>query len=107
MKIVIKIGTQAILTPDGKILESALQAIVDKVVALQSEGHQVILVSSGAVAFGRRTSRQLLRREYGHTTAEKQVLASLGQHELMHAYATRFMAHDILVAQVLLTKQDF
>jgi glutamate 5-kinase len=64
-------------------------------------------VSSGAVGFGRNVIRQMHGKEYGVSIGEKQVLASLGQHELMGVYAQLFKKHQMLVSQLLLTKQDF
>ncbi|CDZ77610.1 Glutamate 5-kinase 1 [Legionella massiliensis] len=107
MKIVIKVGTQSILSSEGVPFEDVLLHLVEQLVALQQAGHQVVLVSSGAVASGRKAASQLLGRQYGTSIAEKQVLASLGQHELMHLYAVMFRAHKTLVSQLLLTKQDF
>ncbi len=107
MKIVVKVGTQSILSDDGKPIESALCAIVEQIVQLQTKGDQVVLVSSGAVGLGRNVARQMLSKEYGSSIEEKQVLASLGQHELMHVYTRMFKQHNILASQLLLTKQDF
>lgn len=107
MRIVIKVGTQAILASDGTLLKKAMPSLVRQVVELQEAGHHVVLVSSGAVASGRRVARETLGREYGSTTGEKQVLAALGQPELMQAYAALFKPHGIAPAQLLLTKQDF
>ncbi len=107
MKIVIKVGTQSILSEDGTPLESVMQDLVEQIVALQRAGHQVILVSSGAVGSGRKVARDELGREYGRSIGEKQLLASLGQHELIHVYARLFKPHHILASQLLLTKLDF
>jgi glutamate 5-kinase len=107
MKIVIKIGTQTILASDGTLLKSALSTLVKQVVVLQKAGHQVALVTSGAVGSGRRVAREILGDDFGSTTGEKQVLASLGQHELMHAYSKLLKPHGLAAAQLLLTKQDF
>ncbi len=107
MKIVIKVGTQSILSDDGTPLELVLTNLVAQIVALQKAGNQIILVSSGAVGCGRNLARQILGRQYGNLIGEKQVLASLGQHELMHIYARIFKQHNIIVSQLLLTKQDF
>lgn len=107
MKIVIKVGTQALMDVNGFIDETILQSLVDQIVQLQQQGHHIVLVTSGAVGTGRAVARELLGREYGSTIAEKQVLASLGQHELLHIYAKMFKAHKTLVSQLLLTKQDF
>ena len=107
MKVVIKVGTQSILSNDGTPFEPIMLHLVDQIVLLQKAGHHVVLVSSGAVSSGRKVARQLLGRQYGSSIGEKQVLASIGQHELMRIYASMFKEHNILASQVLLTKQDF
>jgi glutamate 5-kinase len=107
MRIVIKVGTQSILSEDGNPLEAVINNLVTQIAALQKIGHQIILVSSGAVGYGRKVARSTLSLEFGNTIGEKQVLASLGQHELMRIYAEKFRSHNILVSQLLLTKQDF
>lgn len=106
-KIVIKVGTQSILSDDGTPFEPTMLHLVEQIVSLQKAGHQVILVSSGAVASGRKVANQFFNRQYGSSIGEKQVLASLGQHELMHMYAAMLKKNQILAAQLLLTKQDF
>jgi glutamate 5-kinase len=107
MKIVIKVGTQAILADDGSPLETTMQALVQQIVNLHADGHEVILVSSGAVGSGRRVARELLGQEYDSSLAIKQLLASIGQPDLMHLYAQLFKKHKLLTSQLLLTKQDF
>jgi glutamate 5-kinase len=107
MKIVIKVGTQSILSSEGNPLESVLFDLVEQIMKLQDSGNQIVLVSSGAVGFGRGAARKILGREYGSSIGEKQVLASLGQHELMNVYSRLFKKHNILASQLLLTKQDF
>lgn len=107
MKVVIKVGTQSILSADGIPNEPIMLHLVEQIADLQKSGHQIILVSSGAVGSGRKVARQLLGKQYGSSLAEKQVLASLGQHELLHIYASMFKQHTILASQLLLTKQDF
>ena len=107
MNIIIKVGTQSILSSDGTPLESIMLQLVEQIVMLQRAGHHVVLVSSGAVASGRKAAYQFLGRQYGSSIGEKQVLASLGQYELMHIYASMFKGYNILAAQLLLTKQDF
>lgn len=107
MKIIIKVGTQAILTNDGQMREDVIKSLVNQIASVQKQGHHVVFVSSGAVGSGRRVARESLGRKYGDSIAEKQVLASLGQHELMRTYATLFKPHGLLSSQLLLTKQDF
>ncbi|KTD20100.1 glutamate 5-kinase [Legionella lansingensis] len=107
MKIVIKVGTQSILSSDGTPFEPIMLHLVEQIVTLQKAGHHVVLVSSGAVASGRKVAGQFLGRQYGSSIGEKQVLASLGQYELMHIYASMLKRHNVLASQLLLTKQDF
>lgn len=107
MKIVIKVGTQAILSQTGLIREGVLSGLVKQIAELQKTGAHLVLVSSGAVGSGRRVTRELFEREYGSSIAEKQLLASLGQHELLHTYSVLFKKYGILCSQLLLTKQDF
>ena len=107
MKIVIKVGTQSILSDDGTPLESVILSLVEQIAELKKEGHHVVLVSSGAVGAGRKVVRQWFDFEYGHSVGEKQVLASLGQYELLHLYARMFKNYGVLVSQLLLSKYDF
>ena len=107
MKLVIKVGTQSILAEDGTPFEPIMLHLVNQIASLQAAGHHIVLVSSGAVSSGRKVAHQLLGRHYGTSIGEKQVLASLGQHELMRIYASMFKKHQILASQLLLTKQDF
>jgi glutamate 5-kinase len=107
MKIVIKVGTQSILSQDGTPFEPVMLSLVEQIVQLQKAGHFVVLVTSGAVGSGRKVARELLGREYGSSLAEKQVLASIGQPALIQLYAAMFHSHQYLASQILLTKQDF
>ncbi len=103
-RIVVKIGS-SLLTEgdDGAVREGWLAALADDVAALRAAGKQVMLVSSGAIAVGRRRlglTRKTLRLE------EKQACAAVGQIRLAHAYQHAFDRHRITVSQVLLTLQD-
>ncbi|GAB4393726.1 MAG: glutamate 5-kinase [Gammaproteobacteria bacterium] len=107
MKIVIKVGTRAILAADGGINMHSLSHLVAQIGELKKQQHAVILVSSGAVAQGRHLACKTLGAHYGKTAPEKQLLASIGQHELMHHYTQLFKHYGLLTAQLLLTTQDF
>lgn len=107
MRIVIKVGTQSILSQAGMPLTGIMQSIVDQIAHLQTKGHKIVFISSGAVGFGRNIARTYLNKEYNSSIGEKQLLASLGQHELIHIYAQMFIKHKFLASQILLTKQDF
>jgi len=107
MKVVVKIGTQSILSEYGEPLEPVLKMLVDQIAHLKSQGHHVILVSSGAVGLGRGVVKRMLGACTKGSVDEKHVLASLGQHELLNIYSNFFRSHNMLVSQLLLTKQDF
>jgi glutamate 5-kinase len=106
MKIVIKVGTQSILSNNGEPSEEILEKLVKNIVELQKIGYRVILVSSGAVGYGRYLTKRFHNTQYGQSIEEKQLLASIGQVELMNNYGKLFAKHNILVSQILLTKQD-
>lgn len=107
MKVVIKVGSQAIISADGKVLENVISDIIRQIIALQEQGVQAILVSSGAVALGRIIAKKIAKRNYGNSIADKQLLASLGQPRLMAIYAKICETYELMVAQLLLTKYDF
>ncbi|MCD6173162.1 MAG: glutamate 5-kinase [Sulfurimonas sp.] len=95
-RVVVKVGS-AVLTQDGKIAFKRMQALVDFLVELKKT-HEVILVSSGAVAGGY-TKIKLDRT----VIKNKQALAAIGQPILMNKYARKFLKYDVVVAQVLVT----
>jgi glutamate 5-kinase len=103
-RVVVKIGS-ALLVDDatGGIRRRWLEALSDDVAAMRSEGQEVLLVSSGAIAVGRRhldLPAGSLRLE------EKQAAAATGQIRLAHAYQEALARHGLSVAQVLLTLDD-
>ncbi|QYZ65655.1 MAG: gamma-glutamyl kinase [Gammaproteobacteria bacterium (ex Lamellibrachia satsuma)] len=100
---VIKIGS-ALLTSDGKGLsQETLSPWVEQMAQLRQAGHEIVLVSSGAVAEG--MSRMGWRRR-PHNLNELQAAAAIGQMGLIRAYETCFQKHDLHTAQVLLTRDD-
>jgi len=102
-RLVVKIGS-ALLVDDGGLLRQAwLNALVDDIVHCRVRGQEVIVVSSGAIAVGRRhlgLTGRALRLE------EKQAAAATGQIRLAHAYQEALGRHGITVAQILLTPDD-
>ncbi len=103
-RIAVKIGS-ALLTdrPTGTLKQSWLEAMGDDVAALRADGRDVILVSSGAIALGRRAlglNPGPLRLE------EAQAAASVGQINLAHAYQTVFHERGLTTAQILVTLGD-
>ena len=101
-RIVIKIGSQ-ILSSSMGIEEARLSALVSDLAALHSEGKEIVVVSSGAVAAG---MTQLGRTERPQTIPEKQALAAVGQIRLMALYERAFAKFEKSIAQVLLTHED-
>ncbi|MCD4668795.1 MAG: glutamate 5-kinase [Sulfurimonas sp.] len=95
-RVVVKVGS-AVLTQDGKIALERMQALVDFLAELKKT-HEVILVSSGAVAGGY-TRIKIDRR----VIKNKQALAAIGQPVLMNKYARKFLKYNVVVAQVLVT----
>lgn len=88
----------------GVLSETALKRIVDQIALLKEAGHQVTLVSSGAMGAGKsllKTARPLT------AVSEKQLFSAVGQPHLMNAYSRLFANHELLCAQVLATKEDF
>jgi glutamate 5-kinase len=100
---VIKIGS-AVLTNDGLGLDqSRIEDWVKDISILRENGHQVVLVSSGAVAEG------LVRLGWNNrpsTVHELQAAAAVGQTGLVQAYETEFAKYGIRTAQILLTADD-
>jgi glutamate 5-kinase len=101
-RIVAKFGTN--LLTDGETLDLAqVERLVAQVVALRQSGGEVIVVTSGAVAAGRaRLGATKNRRDIPF----RQVLAAVGQGQLMQAYDALFAKHGVNVAQALLTRRD-
>ncbi|SDX95786.1 glutamate 5-kinase [Allochromatium warmingii] len=100
---VVKIGS-ALLTRDGQGLERAmLEPWVAQMSARRQAGHEIVLVSSGAVAEG--MARMGWRRR-PQTLHELQAAAAIGQMGLVRAYEACFQAHGLHTAQVLLTHDD-
>jgi len=102
-RIVLKIGSALLVAEDGEIRRAWLQSLVDDVSRCRRRGQELIIVSSGAIAVGRRHLRlrgRVLRLE------EKQAAAATGQIRLAHAYQEALMRHRITVAQILLTPDD-
>ncbi|MBL8838148.1 MAG: glutamate 5-kinase [Alphaproteobacteria bacterium] len=103
-RLVVKIGS-ALLVDDasGDVRRAWLDALADDIAALRARGVEVLVVSSGAIAVGRRhlgLTGRALRLE------EKQAAAATGQIRLAHAYQEALARHGITVAQILLTPDD-
>jgi len=103
-RLVVKIGSVLLVSePSGAIHRTWLDSLGDDIAACRARGQEVVVVSSGAIAVGRR-HLGLARRALG--LEEKQAAAATGQIRLAHAYEETLARHDITVAQVLLTLRD-
>ncbi|QEC53391.1 glutamate 5-kinase [Anseongella ginsenosidimutans] len=103
-RIIVKVGSNVLTRKDGLPDQERMEQLVSQVARLREAGLEVILVSSGAVAFGR--SLISVSKKYD-TVAARQLLASTGQVHLINAFARFFDRHQTLCSQVLVTKEDF
>jgi glutamate 5-kinase len=103
-RLVIKIGS-ALLVDDasGELHRAWLEAQTDDVAVLKKRGHEVVIVTSGAIAIGR---GPLGMRGKKLRLEEKQAAAAAGQSRLTQAYQSALDRHDMTVAQVLVTIDD-
>ena len=103
-RVVVKIGSALIVDHEtGQMRQDWLQSLAADVAARRDTGQDVLIVSSGAIAVGRRhlgLSHDDLRLE------EKQAAAATGQIRLAHAFQEALLPHGITVAQILLTLDD-
>ena len=103
-RLVLKIGSALLVDQDtGRLRRAWLDALVDDIAACRARGQEVLIVSSGAIALGRRRlglERGTLKLE------ESQAAAANGQIQLAHAYQESLARHGLAVAQILLTIDD-
>lgn len=104
-RVVIKLGTSIVTGTGGEICREQVEPLVRSIAGLKSAGHQVVLVSSGAVGLG--AGHLGLHRSRVRELVTRQACAAVGQSLLMHAYEKLFRAHGVRIAQVLLTEEDF
>ena len=103
MKIVIKVGTSTLAHPTGRLNIRRVEELVKVLSDLKNGGHQLVLVSSGAIGMGV-GKLNLPGRPADMPT--KQAAAAVGQCELMYTYDKLFTQYNHTVAQILLTGQD-
>ena len=101
-RVVVKVGSALLTGPDGPN-RAWLEAFAADLARLRARGQQVLVVSSGAVALGR---RRLALPRRALTLPEKQAAAAAGQSTLMRAWEEALEPHGIAAAQVLLTRDD-
>lgn len=99
-RVVVKVGS-SVLTEKGEIAKERMLNLVSFIMKIR-ERHEVIFVTSGAVAAGY-TALKLDKREH----IGKKVLAAVGQPILMSSYKKKFEIYDADISQILLTEDDF
>ena len=100
-RVVVKVGTSTLTHSTGRLNIRRVEMLVKTLADLQNAGHEIILVSSGAIGLG---MSKLGLREKPKDTPTKQACAAVGQCELMYLYDNLFANYSINVAQLLLTK---
>ena len=103
-RIVVKVGSNALTRPDGRLDVTRMSALVDQIAWLRSKGCEVILVSSGAVACGR---RELDIEHALDSVEQRQLFSAMGQAKLIGLYYDLFREFGIHVGQVLTMKENF
>ncbi len=102
-RIVVKLGTSVLTNGTPQLNRQKMLEIVQQVAHLHQQGHEIVLVSSGAQAAGR---ERLNFPELEKSLPAKQMLSAVGQGRLMHVYSQLFDIFEIIVGQVLLTRGD-
>lgn len=103
MKLVVKVGTSTLAHAGGRLNIKRIELLCKTLSDLKNAGHEIILVSSGAIGMG---VGKLNLKERPSDTAGKQAAAAVGQCELMYTYDKLFSEYNHTVAQILLTAED-
>lgn len=107
LNIVVKIGTLALSGADGAPDAALLGCLAGEIAALKKAGHNILLVTSGAIGSARALLRKNRPLRQCNEIAEKQILASIGQPHLITLYQKLLAPHGLIASQILLTRQDF
>jgi glutamate 5-kinase len=102
-RIVVKVGTSVLTGGTTRLSTQRMLALVQQTARLHADGHEVVLVSSGAVAAGR---ERLNFPALNPAMPVKQMLSAVGQGRLIQRYSDLYDIFDVVVAQVLLTRDD-
>lgn len=105
MRITIKIGSNVLTRADGTLHTTRMSSLVDQIAQLRREGHEIILVTSGAVACGRSELRHITRDL--DSVDQRQLFAAVGQAKLIDRYYQLLREWGITVGQLLTTKENF
>ena len=102
-RIVVKIGSSVLTREDNGIDPVFIDGLADQVAAMRQDGREIVIVTSGAIAAGRRDLGLLDRPR---TIPQKQAAAAIGQTRLMRSYEDAFARHGLRTAQILITRSD-
>jgi glutamate 5-kinase len=105
MNVVVKIGTSSITDEHGEIARTAIDKLSAEVATVRSQGHKVVVVTSGAIAAGLPAMGLSGARPVDIATL--QAISTVGQHRLMAAYDAALGRHGLVAGQVLLAPLDF
>ncbi len=105
MKLTIKIGSNVLTRQDGSLDVTRMSALVDQIAELRKQGHEIVLVSSGAVASGRSELKHIVTDL--DSVDQRQLFSAVGQAKLMNRYFEMFREYGISVGQVLTMKEHF
>lgn len=106
--VVLKFGTGVLTEHIERGSQTYFRSIARECLELQKQGKKVIIVSSGAVGFGRAILKERNRLTLPKASvSEKQALASLGQSLLIDSYRNAFAKEKLAAAQILVTRTDF
>ena len=103
MRITVKVGTSTIAHPTGQLNIRHVETLCKVMSDLKNAGHELILVSSGAIGMG---MGKLSLRERPADMPTKQAAAAVGQCELMYTYDKLFSEYNHTVGQILVTGED-
>ncbi|KAK4743141.1 hypothetical protein SAY87_001142 [Trapa incisa] len=113
-RLVVKVGTAVVTRSDERLALGRLGSLCEQIKELNSQGYEVILVSSGAICIGRQRLRyrKLVNSSFAdlqkpQVELDGKVCAAVGQNSLMALYDTLFSQLDVTSAQLLVTDNDF
>lgn len=102
-RLVVKVGSSLLIGDDGNVDRHWLAGLTDDIADLHRRRHEILIVSSGAIAIGSAVLGINKRRA---KLEDLQAAAAAGQVQLAHAYREALARHDVMTAQVLLTPED-
>lgn len=103
-RVVVKVGSNVLTQAGGKLNVTRVSALVDQIAWMRHHGYEVILVTSGAVACGR---RELLIDHELDSVEQRQLYSAVGQVKLVNLYYDLFREYGMHVGQVLTMKENF